>query len=508
MTEQEKRIPNIQRLMDLYSEQDAHRAQGVIDELRDRFIANTDEFVASVVGEYKKIPTENFGQHIKNVVQAIGEDNRNSVLWSQLASLEKRRGSWGPTHLFFEIAIYLDPNNIGANFDFGNFLKDRGNLDGAEKHYRKCVEIDDDDFSAHNSLGDILVSQDQVDEAEHELRRAIEISPSYVRAYNNLAALCFNSGRTQEAYELCSKVLKLDPNNQIANRNLPVIISRLGQDGPAEVKTTDENNHEIQSIDERLWAFASSLLESNLDLEQFPPDRINMPKILSSREDVILVNFFQIGPLSSLPAEKIPQLPDWKAVLIPMLAANPNNARLWMIVGQNFIEGQERAPQGEFEEVFQRIVKGEEKVADLKERYKKATKCWERALAIDPQQPVLLLRLGEAYVQLSDSETNSKKAMRCFKKAVGIKPDFFQAWHGMAEIYENGFDLDKATECYKEALKHNPDYVPSLVQYGFLLGRYNQREKANRFLSRAGQLDPEGKYYDKAFRRSLYIQSF
>lgn len=263
-----------------------------------------------------------------------------------------------------------------------------------------------------------------------------------------------------------------------------------------------------RDFDQKLWDLVSSPLAQKPDLGRFPPDRVIVPENLSASRDVILTNFFQSGPLSSLPPEEVPILDDWRSIFLPILAANPNNARLWMIAGQNFIEGQERVPQGELEEVFQRILKGEEKVADLKERYRKATKCWERALEIDPQQPVLLLRIGEAYVQSSDSETNSKKAMRCFKKAVGMKPDFFQAWHGMAEIYENGFDLDNATECYKEALKHNPDYVPSLVQYGFLLGRYNQREKANRLLSRAGQLDPEGKHYNKAFRRSLYIQSF
>lgn len=248
---------------------------------------------------------------------------------------------------------------------------------------------------------------------------------------------------------------------------------------------------ERQGISEPIWLVASGLLSQNPDFEAFPTDKITIPPRFIGTQEVIMANFFQQGPMADLPPDQIPALENWQEALRYMLEANPNNARLWMILGQSFIEGQECAPQGEFDEIFQLVVKGKERVDDSKEGYRRASKCWERAIEIDPEQPVLLLRLGQSYVQVSNTEASWKKAMICWGKAVELRPDLTPAWFNMGSRSEFTYDWDRAQECYKEALKHNPNHVPTLIKYGYLSGHVGNRGDANNMLRRAALLDPD-----------------
>lgn len=254
---------------------------------------------------------------------------------------------------------------------------------------------------------------------------------------------------------------------------------------------TEQGQPEIDDASEELWLVASGLLAQAPDLERFPPDKITIPPRFIETQEVIIANFFQQGPTADLPPDQIPTLENWREALQYMLKANSNNARLWMILGQSFIEGQERAPQGEFDEIFQLVAKGKEKVDDAREGYRRASKCWERAIEIDPNQPVLLLRLGQAYVQVSGTETNWKKAMMCWGKSVEMRPSLTPAWFNMGSRHEFTYDWDRARECYSEALKHNPKHVPTLIKYGYLSGHLGNRDDANNMLRRAALLDPD-----------------
>jgi protein O-GlcNAc transferase len=43
-------------------------------------------------------------------------------------------------------------------------------------------------------------------------------------------------------------------------------------------------------------------------------------------------------------------------------------------------------------------------------------------------------------------------AIKSYQKVVSIKPDFFEAYNNMGNVFEDNDDLDLAIEAYKKAL--------------------------------------------------------
>ena len=72
----------------------------------------------------------------------------------------------------------VDPNGKTAHFNLASLLKSKGDVDGAEKHYRRALEIDPNDKVLDNNLASLFKSKDVVDGAEKHYRRALEIDPN------------------------------------------------------------------------------------------------------------------------------------------------------------------------------------------------------------------------------------------------------------------------------------------------------------------------------------------
>jgi Tfp pilus assembly protein PilF len=71
--------------------------------------------------------------------------------------------------------------------NYGNWLKERGDLDEAERAYRKAIESDDGFANAHGNLALLLDDRGDIDSAEREHRRAVELDGQSTIHAANLA---------------------------------------------------------------------------------------------------------------------------------------------------------------------------------------------------------------------------------------------------------------------------------------------------------------------------------
>ena len=95
----------------------------------------------------------------------------------------------------------------------GTALVDRGDLRGAEAHYRDALVADPNHQQARNNLGYLLLAAGRASDAVEHLHRAVTLRPDYVLARFSLARAYLALGRTQEAIDQLRQVVRLEPND-------------------------------------------------------------------------------------------------------------------------------------------------------------------------------------------------------------------------------------------------------------------------------------------------------
>mmetsp|Transcript_5057 Transcript_5057/g.12757 ORF Transcript_5057/g.12757 Transcript_5057/m.12757 type:complete len:155 (+) Transcript_5057:306-770(+) len=90
------------------------------------------------------------------------------------------------------------------------------------------------------------------------------------------------------------------------------------------------------------------------------------------------------------------------------------------------------------------------------QKYDEACELYKRALAVDPDHVMSLLRYGSL---LADEYDDLNVAEQCFQRATEIDPECPEALQSYAELLEQRGELEKATVMYDQALMLVPHDV-------------------------------------------------
>lgn len=118
-----------------------------------------------------------------------------------------------------------------------------------------------------------------------------------------------------------------------------------------------------------------------------------------------------------------------------------------------------------------------------------AIKTLIEARDLEPTNPVLWWRLGNSYYLAGQKA----EAVKSYQKAIEMKGDYSDAYLGLAVIYEQGGEFDKAVVAYQSALSADSTNIDALFNFGRLLFNRNRgrdRQDAERLWLEAVRLSP------------------
>jgi tetratricopeptide (TPR) repeat protein len=105
----------------------------------------------------------------------------------------------------------VDPRNADALLNCGTLYYEDGNLETAEKYFRRAVVAQPENPLAHFNLGSVLEESGQLEEGRRHLRQAVRLDPNYCDAHYNLAFVCEKLKAVAEANEHWKEYVRLDP---------------------------------------------------------------------------------------------------------------------------------------------------------------------------------------------------------------------------------------------------------------------------------------------------------
>jgi tetratricopeptide (TPR) repeat protein len=85
-----------------------------------------------------------------------------------------------------------------------------GNLERAEKQFRKAIKLEPDNARGYNNLGRVYFRKEEHKEAVVYFKKALEIRPDALGAYSNLIESYMKLGQFEEVIKTALYVLEMD----------------------------------------------------------------------------------------------------------------------------------------------------------------------------------------------------------------------------------------------------------------------------------------------------------
>jgi tetratricopeptide (TPR) repeat protein len=120
-------------------------------------------------------------------------------------------------------------------------------------------------------------------------------------------------------------------------------------------------------------------------------------------------------------------------------------------------------------------------------KIKKAITCFEKAMALDPQNVDAHYHMGMALSGLG----KSKKAVASFRRALEINPNYFQGWFQLGLLLTKTDSMDHAITCLLTAVEICPDDARAYFRLGNALAEQNHIDLAISCYRQAVQLKPD-----------------
>jgi hypothetical protein len=114
-------------------------------------------------------------------------------------------------------------------------------------------------------------------------------------------------------------------------------------------------------------------------------------------------------------------------------------------------------------------------------KVKKAITCFEKAMALDPQNVDAHYHMGMALRRLGES----KKAIASFRRALEINPNFFQGWFQLGLLLSKTDSLDHAITCLLTAVEICPEDIEACIELANVLVAQGDIEAAITIFDRA-----------------------
>lgn len=132
----------------------------------------------------------------------------------------------------FVLPVDAPQENPDALFDEAQAAEESGDVEAAQRLYRRVMRIDPGDPAAAFNLGNLLRANGRKVEAEAAFRAAVKVDPGFAEAWYNLADVLDGTTQSDQAIACLERALDADPDYADALFNLALMLQRA--DHPIE----------------------------------------------------------------------------------------------------------------------------------------------------------------------------------------------------------------------------------------------------------------------------------
>ena len=302
------------------------------------------------------------------------------------------------------------------HYEEGRSFQQRGNLNSAERAYRKALKINPNFVEALNNLGNVLVDRERLNEAAGAYRKALKLLPDHAMLLNNLGNALQLQGENENAIGWFEKALAQNPDYADAHCNLGNAYLALGDLDKAyesyrKASLIDPNNKEAHN------GLANVLVQKD-ELDQ----------AIESYQRVI--------------------------------AIDPEHKAAYTGLGNAFSQ-QEKFDQAticfrraiEVDSAYKAAQMGLARVLRKQGEYDEAVALVRKALSYDSKNPEMLIELGYA---LND-QGQLNQAITTYQKAIDIDPENGFAYKALGITLSDFGEIKDAEVSFRRAFELNPE---------------------------------------------------
>ncbi|HNW44295.1 MAG TPA: tetratricopeptide repeat protein [Elusimicrobiales bacterium] len=175
----------------------------------------------------------NFGDRLSFWRNAAANSPASEVAQNGLAGTLAAAGRLEEAAVYFEKALWNNPEYFKPHYGWGCALAARGRDAEAEAHYREALRLAPKNAEIYNSWGLLLAGQGRAEQAIARYRHALWLRPDYAQAQQNWGLALDAQNRPEAAAEHYREALRLDPGFGGAHYNWGVALAGQGRDEEA-----------------------------------------------------------------------------------------------------------------------------------------------------------------------------------------------------------------------------------------------------------------------------------
>ncbi len=388
-------------------------------------------------------------------------------------------------------------------------------LERARQALESAYELDDSNYELAYFIGETYFNDGLGDRALPFFKRVLEFRPDHYDAVVYSGVIHHERGETERAEELLRRAVQLEPDSFLANFSLGAVYA--DQDRLSQAVALLERAVEIDAIPQARFMLSSCLYE----MGKLTPAIDNLELVV--RHDPAYEEAHYLLGMAYLDRK-------WNRKALDAFRhaerLNPRKMRYQDLV--RYLSGQERGPLPEVGEEASRLLEQAEQHLS-RENPTRAISCYQRAIGLDPDNPMLLTSFAMACLELNRSRESEVMARRVidldpgemltatacatliealrtegrFREGNRVGRDLLErsessfsktiAYYEIAyNLAEMGESLDQALEYAQRAVELAPEELKQfpLAAVGWVHYKREEFPQAVEFLSRSSELGP------------------
>jgi len=442
-----------------------------------------------------------FDEAIKIVQEHLKTVPQDSQSWFFLGLVLRQQNKNDEARKAFEKVHELapdEPSSLDQLVELDIVNKD---LNGAMTKAQQELTRAPNAAISHYLVGKVQAAMHSWDQSEAELSKALELDANFSRAYDGLIGVYFAQGKLQQAATRLESLIEKDPKNTAALLTSAMIYEKMKDYAKARTayeKLLANNPDFISALNNLAYLYATHFNEPDKALELANKARQLQP------EDPA------VGDTLGWVSYKRGDYPRALSLLQQSAAKLSSNAEIQYHLGMaNYMMGQTEAAKTALERAanapddFPDKEDSKRRLALLQEEGASRVSIDEmkRLLAQQPNDPILLQRIGEAY----EREQKFADAASSYEQVIKLNPHLLGPTIKLAQINAGPLkNPTKAMELAKEARELAPGDAKINALAGIIAYQAGNFDWAYSRLQESTQRLPDNSQAQRYFARTAY----